>query len=87
MPKPLKKPAVRKPKTPAKPKRPLGQGATPAPLDFDAAYRAHMAKLGAKGGKVGGKRRLETMTNDERSAAASKAARAMWAKRKRTKAR
>jgi hypothetical protein len=46
-----------------------------------------MSKLGAKGGKVGGKRRLETMTQDERSAIASKAARAMWAKRKGTKAR
>lgn len=60
----------------------------PAPvLDFQAQYKAHMARLGAKGGKVGGKRRLETMTPEERSNAASKAARAMWAKRKRTKKR
>ena len=57
------------------------------PLDFETAYKAHMAKLGAKGGRVGGKRRLETLTQDERSAIASKAARAMWAKRKRTKGR
>ena len=54
-------------------------------LDFQAQYKAHMAKLGAKGGKVGGKRRMQTMTQDQRSAVASKAARAMWAKRKRAK--
>ena len=58
-----------------------------APLDFQAAYTAHMKALGAKGGQVGGKRRLETMTQDERSAVASKAARAMWARKKRSKAR
>ena len=103
MPKPLKK-AVRKPKAPAKLKRPtdvnravhammaehmaLAQdGAVPPPLDFDAQYKAHMAKLGAKGGRIGGKRRLETMTPEQRSNAASKAARAMWAKRKQTKKR
>ena len=57
------------------------------PVDFATQYKAHMAKLGAKGGKIGGKRRLETMTPKQRSDAASKAARVMWAKRKRTKAR
>ena len=46
-----------------------------------------MAMIGAKGGRIGGKRRLETMTADQRSEAASKAARAMWAKRKRVKKR
>lgn len=39
-----------------------------------------MAEMGRKGGKVGGKRRLETMTDEERSEAASRAARARWAK-------
>ena len=46
-----------------------------------------MPMIGAKGGRIGGKRRLETMTVEQRSNAASKAARAMWAKRKRTKKR
>ena len=41
-----------------------------------------MAELGRKGGKVGGKRRLETMTPKERSAAAKHAAEARWSKTK-----
>jgi hypothetical protein len=55
-----------------------------APLDFEAAYKAHMAKLGSKGGKVGGKRRLDTLTAERRREIASKAARAMWARRRRS---
>jgi hypothetical protein len=39
-----------------------------------------MAKLGAKGGRIGGKRRLETMTYEQRSAIALKAVRARWRK-------
>lgn len=45
-----------------------------------------MANLGARGGRIGGKRRLETMTPEQRSAVALKAARARWGKRKRKKA-
>jgi len=41
-----------------------------------------MSEMGRKGGRIGGKRRLETMTPEERSAAALKAARVRW-KRKR----
>ncbi len=37
-----------------------------------------MAQLGRKGGKKGGKRRLETMTSEERVEVAKKAARARW---------
>jgi len=37
-----------------------------------------MAQLGRKGGKVGGKRRLQTMTASERRAVARKAAKARW---------
>jgi hypothetical protein len=37
-----------------------------------------MAELGRKGGKKGGKRRLETMTSTERSDIARKAAQARW---------
>jgi len=31
-----------------------------APLDFDAQYRAHMAKLGKKGGKISGAKLIES---------------------------
>jgi hypothetical protein len=37
-----------------------------------------MAAMGRKGGKVGGKRRLETMTAKARSDVAKKAAQARW---------
>jgi hypothetical protein len=40
-----------------------------------------MSELGRKGGKVGGKRSLETMTAEERSARAKKASLAAAAKR------
>jgi hypothetical protein len=39
-----------------------------------------MARLGRKGGKKGGKRRLETMTAEERSKIARDAALARWKK-------
>jgi hypothetical protein len=39
-----------------------------------------MAEMGRKGGRIGGKRRMETMTSRERSAVAKKAAKARWAK-------
>ena len=41
-----------------------------------------MAAMGRKGGRIGGKRRLETMTAAERKAVASQAARARWAKKR-----
>jgi len=41
-----------------------------------------MAQMGSRGGKIGGKRRLETMTAEQRSQVASDAAKARWAKRK-----
>jgi hypothetical protein len=40
-----------------------------------------MAMMGSKGGKIGGKRRLKTMTDEERSRVASIAANARWKKR------
>lgn len=39
-----------------------------------------MRQMGAKGGKIGGKRRLETMTDAQRKASAKKAAKARWGK-------
>jgi hypothetical protein len=41
-----------------------------------------MVEMGRKGGKKGGKRRLETMTPEERSQVALKAAQTRWAKRR-----
>jgi len=42
-----------------------------------------MSELGTKGGRIGGKRRLETMTPEERSQIALKAAKARWGNGKR----
>jgi hypothetical protein len=39
-----------------------------------------MRDMGAKGGRIGGKRRLETMTDEQRTKSARKAAKARWAK-------
>ena len=39
-----------------------------------------MAAMGRKGGQIGGKRRLTTMTAQERKEAAQKAAQTRWAK-------
>jgi hypothetical protein len=41
-----------------------------------------MAEMGRKGGRIGGKRRLETMTDRQRSQIAKKAAKARWAKKR-----
>jgi hypothetical protein len=41
-----------------------------------------MAQMGRKGGKIGGKRRAANMTEQQRSEAASTAARARWARLK-----
>ncbi len=45
----------------------------------------YMAEIGRKGGKIGGKRRLETMSATARKRIAAKAAKARWAKAKRQK--
>lgn len=39
-----------------------------------------MAEMGRRGGKIGGKRRMETMTPERRSQVALKAAKARWSK-------
>ena len=41
-----------------------------------------MREMGARGGRIGGKRRLETMTDEQRKRSARKAAKACWAKSK-----
>jgi hypothetical protein len=47
-----------------------------------ATISAVMAALGRKGGKIGGKRRLQTMSDEERSQRGYEAARARWDKAK-----
>ena len=51
-----------------------------APEVTQEDIRRVMSALGSRGGKKGGKRRLETMTDKERSDVAYKAARARWDK-------
>ena len=38
----------------------------------------YMSAIGRKGGRIGGKRRLKTMTKAQRSKVAAKAAKARW---------
>ncbi len=45
-----------------------------------------MAEMGRKGGKIGGKRRLETLSDRRRTQIARQAAQARWAKRKKSPA-
>lgn len=40
----------------------------------------YMAQIGSKGGKIGGKKRLKTMTPAQRKKIAKKAAKARWGK-------
>jgi hypothetical protein len=41
---------------------------------------SYMAAIGRKGGQIGGKRRLKTMTKEQRRKVAAKAAKTRWAK-------
>lgn len=43
-----------------------------------------MREMGARGGRIGGKRRLETMTEEQRKRSARKAAKARWANAKKS---
>lgn len=80
-------------RTPAKPKRPTDPNRAahamihehmarlePATPDFQAQLSAHMRKLGAKGGKIGGKSRMDKMTDADKSALALKAATERWSR-------
>lgn len=62
------------------------EGATPVHRPVSRAISRVMAQMGSRGGKIGGKRRLLTMTPEQRSQVASDAARARWAKKKETEA-
>jgi hypothetical protein len=51
------------------------------PVSVPSDLSAYMAAMGRRGGLVGGKRRLVTMTAAQRRKAAAKAARARWGKK------
>ncbi len=50
----------------------------PASLPSDLSH--YMRAIGRKGGLIGGKRRLKTMTKEQRRKVAAKAARTRWKK-------
>lgn len=52
------------------------------PATTPANLSEYMAAIGRKGGQLGGKRRLKTMTKAERHKAAVKAAKTRWKKAK-----
>ena len=52
-----------------------------APPPSPATISEYMRTIGRKGGQIGGKRRLKTMTKAQRSKVAAKAARARWKKK------
>ena len=51
-----------------------------APPPSPATISEYMRTIGRKGGQIGGKRRLKTMTKAERQRVAAKAARTRWKK-------
>lgn len=53
-----------------------------APTKMDKSLLSQvMSEMGKRGGKIGGKRRLETLTPEHRSQIALKAAQARWKNR------
>ncbi|HLX84409.1 MAG TPA: hypothetical protein VKR59_10965 [Terriglobales bacterium] len=60
------------------PEPPQDPPSPPTTLPTDIS--AYMSAIGRKGGQIGGKRRLKTMTKAERSKVATKAAKARWKK-------
>jgi hypothetical protein len=57
--------------------------ATEEPSGLDKALLSQvMSEMGRKGGKIGGKRRLQTLTAAKRRSIAKKAAQARWKKTK-----
>ena len=55
---------------------------TPAVPASPSLISQVMSEMGRKGGRIGGKRRLETMTDRQRSRVARKAAQARWSKKR-----
>lgn len=57
-----------------------------APTPSKALISQVMAEMGRKGGQIGGKRRLETLSDRRRSQIAKQAAHARWSKKKKKSA-
>ena len=55
------------------------------PVPVPADLSRYMAAMGRKGGQIGGKRRLTTMTAAQRKKVAVKAAKARWGTKKKDK--
>lgn len=53
-------------------------GVAAPPIPVPANISKYMAEIGRKGGQIGGKRRLSTLTKKERKRIASAAAKARW---------
>ncbi len=51
------------------------------PVAVPPSLSDYMAAMGRKGGQIGGKRRLVTMTKEQRRKIAAKAAKARWSKK------
>lgn len=51
------------------------------PVTVPESLSQYMSAMGRKGGRIGGKRRLVTMTKEQRRKAAAKAAKARWGKK------
>lgn len=69
----------------------LGELSTQEPITetvpvLSSSLSEYMSAIGRKGGQIGGKRRLKTMTPRQRREIARKAARSRWGKTKRKKA-
>lgn len=82
MPKPVKNKPVRRPTDINQLARHLVDLSTEGVATPPDGLSAYMAAIGRQGGLKGGKRRMQTMTKAERSAAATKAAKARWKKEK-----
>jgi hypothetical protein len=59
---------------------PQSQEEPPAESSAPVNLSEYMAAIGRKGGQIGGKRRLKTMTKEQRRKVAARAARARWKK-------
>ena len=59
---------------------PAPEPEAPQPNLTPTGISEYMREIGRKGGRIGGKRRLKTMTKAERRRVAAKAAKARWRK-------
>jgi hypothetical protein len=59
---------------------PVQEREAPITNTTPATISEYLASIGRKGGQIGGKRRLKTMTKEQRRKIATKAAKARWKK-------